>query len=73
MVENIQQCLWYQFNTEGPRGPAICQELTRWLKSVCAVWAGSMGICYVYGLAYQMVEEGVCRLGGQHGDMLCVW
>ena len=23
--------------------------------------------------AYQTVEEGVCRLGGQHGDMLCVW
>ena len=23
--------------------------LTRWLKRMCAVWAGSMGICYVYG------------------------
>ena len=23
--------------------------------------------------AYQVVEEGVCSLGGQHGDMLCVW
>ena len=23
--------------------------------------------------AYQVVEEGVCRLGRQHGDMLCVW
>ena len=33
-----------------------------------AAWGYAM--CMV---AYQMVEEGVCRLGGQHGDMLCVW
>ena len=32
-----------------------------------AAWGYAM--CMV---AYQVVEEGVCRLGGQHGDMLCV-
>ena len=37
-----------------------------------AVWAGSMGICYVM-VSYTDSIEGVCRLGGQHGDMLCVW
>ena len=30
-----------------------------------AAWG--YAICMV---AYQMVEEGVCRLSGQHGDML---
>ena len=51
----------------------LCGKLTRWLTEQCvpsrrAAWGYAM--CMV---AYQVVEEGVCRLGGQHGDMLCVW
>ena len=40
-----------------------------------AAWGYQM-LAWGYAMcmtAYQMVEEGVCRLGRQHGDMLCVW
>ena len=41
-----------------------------WGYAMCMVAYQPSGRAAMCG---SLPEEGVCRLGGQHGDMLCVW